>query len=503
MHSLFLKIFLWFWTAMALIGLAFVAVEATTQAEQATVRWRSITGDAFAVYAREAAENFEIKSKEGLAGQELAKYLTQLESRTHIQAWLFDERGYAVPGSTLSAQLSGDNAQIERIRSLAARALGSGQTEFEPQGSTTLAARRADSPDGGRYVLVGQLETARYGFWNTELRVHLLRLVAVLLAASFLCWGLARHLTGPIITLRAVAQRLAVGDLKARAGAELSRRQDELGDLAQDFDRMATRIEALLNEQSQLMQAQRRLLADVSHELRSPLARMGVALDLARDSVEAVAKGVAPDVGLDEVLNRIESEAGRLAQMIARLLTLSRLESGVQEAEMSPIDLASLVRSIVADADFEARSNQRAVRTTICDECTLRGTRDLLRSAIENVVRNALRHTPENTEVEVSIMQDGDRALISVHDWGPGVPEAELQNIFRPFYRVSEARERPGGGEGLGLSITARSVQLHGGDVHAENASNGGLIVKMRLPVMSAQQAPSRAIAAEEIISAA
>ncbi|MDQ3815636.1 MAG: ATP-binding protein, partial [Armatimonadota bacterium] len=264
------------------------------------------------------------------------------------------------------------------------------------------------------------------------------------------------------------------------------------------FDRMAERIESLLREQERLVGAQRHLLRDVSHELRSPLARLGVALELARDRVEAMAPTESSNglnvetlssdsTRLNEVHDRIEREVGRLSEMIDRLLMLARLESGVQAPEATPVDLTALVHLVATDADFEARPRRRVVSVTACADCTTRGARDLLRSAIENVVRNALRHTPEDTAVEVSLRREEDWAVIAVRDRGPGVPAAELGEIFRPFYRAGGGRDRDSGGAGLGLAITERAVQLHGGSVRARNAPDGGLIVEIRLPLCTAQ----------------
>jgi two-component system sensor histidine kinase CpxA len=293
----------------------------------------------------------------------------------------------------------------------------------------------------------------------------------------------------------------------------MARRHDELADLSRDFDGMAERIENLLAEQKRLVQAQRRLLGDVSHELRSPLARLGVALELARDSIpstpaaalqtataEPAASTQIPTPTLEDSLDYIEHEAAHLSEMIDRLLTLARLESGVQELERTPVDLTTLVHAVVADADFEARSTGRSVVITQCDDCDVLGTAELLRSAIENILRNAVRYTREDTAVEVSLQQEtGSQsgsdspvsppqtpfARILVRDYGPGVPEDQLEDVFRPFYRVAGARDRKSGGDGLGLAITARAVRLHGGDVCATNAPAGGLVVEIRLPIDS------------------
>jgi signal transduction histidine kinase len=258
----------------------------------------------------------------------------------------------------------------------------------------------------------------------------------------------------------------------------------------------------LLEEQNRLVQAQRRLLGDVSHELRSPLARMGVALELARDCAPKESPVLCSTDGdstnsravstLDDALNYIENEAGHLSEIIDQLLTLTRLEIGVQQLENHPVDLTALVYAVAADADFEARSRGRFVRVLDSDDCATQGALPLLRSAIENVLRNAVCYTAEGTTVEVTLKtatsseqepSTRNMAQITVRDYGPGVPAAELENIFRPFFRVVGARDRKSGGDGLGLAITQRAVHLHGGNVTAFNSPDGGLVVKIHLPM--------------------
>jgi two-component system sensor histidine kinase CpxA len=284
------------------------------------------------------------------------------------------------------------------------------------------------------------------------------------------CFWLARYITAPIVHLRAVTHRLATGDLSARVGGAAGNRADELAELSRDFDHMAEQIESL-------MFSQRRLLADISHELRSPLARLTVALGLTRLHANAESAG-----GLD----RIELEAGRLNTLIGSLLRLARLETGSEALEGEAVVLDRVVADVAADADFEAQGRNRHVRVTQADGCTILGNRQLLRSAIENVIRNAVSYTAEGTEVQIALKKSStngtETALISVRDHGTGVPAESLGDIFMPFYRVGDARDRVSGGSGLGLSITERAVRLHGGTVRAENCKDGGLLIEMRLP---------------------
>lgn len=297
------------------------------------------------------------------------------------------------------------------------------------------------------------------------------RILAVLLTPGVLCYLLARYIVSPVVKLRAVTKQVAGGDLSARVGPLLGGRRDELAEMGRDFDRMAAKIETL-------MTSQQRLLRDISHELRSPLARLNVALDLARRRAGDKATGA---------LERIERESRRINEIIGQLLTLIRGESDADGLRQETVDLSRLVTEVSEDADFEARSQNRTARVVINDDCRTTGTYTLLRSAVENVIRNAAHYTDEGTAVEVSHQRrsiNGDGyGVITVRDHGPGVPEETLADIFRPFYRVEEARDPDSGGTGLGLAITARSVSLHDGTVRAFNAPDRGLIVEMRFPL--------------------
>jgi signal transduction histidine kinase len=259
-----------------------------------------------------------------------------------------------------------------------------------------------------------------------------------------------------------------MGELSARAAVGMERRRDEIGDLVRDFNFMADRMEGLVT-------SQRQLISDVSHELRSPLARLNVALGLARKRP-----------GSDPALERMEREAERLNEMIGRLLTVARLDTSLLDPQMSPVDLNVLLSEIVADAEYESRERECKVQLSCQGQWRVKANPDLLRSAIENIVRNAIRYTASGTTVDVRLENaDGPGSpsiVVSVRDHGPGVPESELANIFRPFYRVSDARDRQSGGVGLGLAIADRVARLHGGSVCACNALGGGLQVDLTIP---------------------
>ncbi len=291
-------------------------------------------------------------------------------------------------------------------------------------------------------------------------------------AAALLTWQcFFRQYSVPLRRLRKVTQQLARGDLSARIGEGLLQRKSDVAELGRDVDRMAERIESLVN-------AHQRLIRDVSHELRSPLARLNVALELARQSAGPT---------LAAPFDRIERESDRLNELISQLLMLTKLENESGTIQRAELDIAALLAEIAQDVDFEVSSKERRVRTTASEPLLLNGNRELLRQALENLVRNAARYTAQNTTVEISLRKresGGCRwAHIEVRDQGPGVPESELYDIFRPFYRVNDARERQSGGSGVGLAISDRAVRLHGGSLRAFNAPGGGLILEMELPL--------------------
>jgi two-component system sensor histidine kinase CpxA len=335
--------------------------------------------------------------------------------------------------------------------------------------------------DGHSYMLVLEFPPQEHRFFGPHGVPHLGILIAII-SSGLVCYVLARYLTSPIVLLRAATQKLASGDLTARAGLPASRRHDEMAELMRDFDRMAERLENLVN-------AQGRLLTDISHELRSPLARLNVALELARQRS-------GPEAGT--ALDRIDRETNRLNELIQKLLTIARLEAGDELIEKLPVHLEQIVHEIARDAAFEAQARRCQVEATVVDDCVVIGSPSLLHSAIENVVRNAIRYTQEGTAVQVRLEQgvaiegdslQGPEAVVRVTDSGPGVPEDALDKLFRPFYRIDDARGRQTGGVGLGLSITDRAVRLHGGTIKVSNRPQGGLMVEIRLPLSSAEVA--------------
>jgi signal transduction histidine kinase len=274
------------------------------------------------------------------------------------------------------------------------------------------------------------------------------------------CYLLAYYLTYPVRKLERAVERFGRGDLSARAA---TRRHDELGELGRTFDRMADRIQTLLD-------AEHRLLLDISHELRSPLARLRVAVELARSGQNR-----------DAHLDRIDKEAERLNSLVGGLLQVTRAEGDPGSLRREPVRLDRLLEELVAVSSLEAEAHGSEVRLGETQPATVQGDAELLRRAIENVLRNAIRHAPEGTAVEASLEAANGRAQVRIRDYGPGVPEDALPRIFDAFYRVETDRDRASGGAGLGLSIARRAVELHKGSIRARNAEPG-LLVEIDLP---------------------
>ena len=372
---------------------------------------------------------------------------------------LFDGDGNPITQDPMSSRL------VETVLDHLAR-----EELFFRSGPVVLSIRKVATP-AGSYVLAGAVPVLPLWRFLGRHPVELwLRLAGLIVTAGLVCFLLARHITRPVLALNKAALAVTEGDLSVAVDEEILRRGDEIGELGRSFDRMTRHVVDLL-------EAQNRLIRDVSHELRSPLARLNVALALVRQKAET---------GLGGPLDRIEREAENLNAMIGRLLSLSRLDVDLGSLRTKQEDLSALVKAVIDDAHFEASSHGKAVRF-IGEPLPLRleCNGELVRSAVENVVRNALRHTAEGTavDVELSFSERGPEGLhIRVSDRGPGVPEGELDKLFRPFYRLEGSRDRRSGGVGLGLTIARRAVDLHGGTIRALNRDGGGLTVDLFLP---------------------
>jgi two-component system sensor histidine kinase CpxA len=451
MKSLFLKIFLSFWMAFALFLVLAILV---------TLAFRPRTSSWEALLATAMNDSVNAYEQNGAAG--LGEYFDNLEHTQHVRVFLFNENMEEVlhrgaPEWALRVAKGGPRIPHEGF--------------IFPAPPPVLRDSRASSDGLHRYTLVLSPPPGPRLFLGPRGLPFPGLLIAVI-SSGLVCYILSWFLTMPVVRLRAATRKLAAGDLTARAGAPSTGRRDEVAGLMRDFDTMAERMENLVKAQS-------RLLNDISHELRSPLARLNVALGLARQRSGSESA---------TMLERIELEASRLNELIGRLLTLARLEDGEKRVSPTPVFLDEVVLTVTEDAEFEAQARHCHVRSEIpAGNWMVCGEPSLLHSAIENVVRNAIRYTREGTTVEIHLAMakkpNGAEAVVSVTDCGSGVPPDALKKLFQPFYRLDDDRGRLTGGVGLGLAITERAVRFHGGQVAAFNRAEGGLLVEIRLPL--------------------
>ena len=286
-------------------------------------------------------------------------------------------------------------------------------------------------------------------------------LMSGLLFSALLAWWF----TKPIRILKKAFNDVADGKLDTRISPAMGKRRDELAELGQNFDYMTGRI-------SQLLNAQKRLLHDVSHELRSPLARMQAAIGLAQQSPDKTAK----------MLDRVERESERIDHLIGELLNLSRLENPTTENdERQLFDLTEMLLDIVEDARFEAQNKYVQITHNTFEQISLFARPELIHSAIENVLRNAIKYSPENGVIQLTTEKLAGHWQITIEDQGPGIAEQDLQQIFQPFFRSRDNHQQDG--IGLGLTIAHRAIEIHGGEIIAKNRPEGGLNISILLPV--------------------
>jgi two-component system sensor histidine kinase CpxA len=448
-RSLFLKIFFCFWlAAAAMISSLNLVLWFSFVQDPNPERRRGALGEALNLYAESAVQVYDSEGS-----QAFEQYVNRSLKEAGTEIELFDANGNTLTDPT-APEAGSVAAEIKQTKQHISHVTALGRITW---------GREVVAPSGRVFIFVTRLRQP-YVFrglppWGIALSI---------LAAGVISYLLALYLTSPVKKLKTVVQSFAEGNLDARVAPQLGKRRDELADLGREFDHMAERIAALIS-------SQKRLLADISHELRSPLARLTVALELARKNT--VGKGEA-------ALDRIELESERVNRLVGQLLALTRLESGAERVPPEVVALEELVQQVVDDANYEAKPQHKEVKVLQLTPCAVRGSSELLRSGIENVIRNAIRYTAEATAVEVSLSFRMGSAILKVRDYGPGVPQSELTHIFEPFYRVGEARERSSGGVGLGLSIAERTVKLHGGSIRAENVKDG-LLITMELPQTS------------------
>jgi signal transduction histidine kinase len=459
MNSLYWRIFLSFWLALALILVGTVSVVINGEQQR---RFSQAWVQRAELYAQ-ATQAFESGGADALRNWLKGMHRADISALTFI----VDSSGKEMLGRSVPDYLRDPPERIAATKR---------DTLLHPTIKGIGGPLVLVGPDGRAYhVIVGPLRSGPHLFGELEMpAVSTATLLIALVVSAVVCFFLARYLVSPVDQLRRATRQIASGDLDVRVSSKLKGRHDELGLLASDLDSMAERVRNLLELKQQL-------LRDVSHELRSPLARLQLALSLARRQENS---------GVERHLARIACEADRLEELIARTLKLARLERPMQGLERAPLDVATLLTNIVTDVGIEAEAHGCSVALETERPLPVNGDPELLRSALENVIRNALRYGPAGSKVGIEAKRIEGRIEVIVCDSGPGVPEKDLELIFEPFYRVDAARNRAVGGDGLGLAIAARAIAIHGGSIQARNLGPGGLAVHLSLPALAAAAVP-------------
>ncbi len=462
MHSLTVRIFLSFWLIIGLlIGLA------------------AIAGYAYSERLREAFENFEIDDtvltasaildSDGREG--LEAWLRSFPSGSPIEVFVVDGDGRDILERRLPRRVSRLMHRFE-LRPRSPHDRGRDARNWHRDDSPRIRPARPLTqivgPDGAVYSLFVSPKRNPYGEWISERAGPAFFLLALLISSA-VSYALALAITRPVRKFREATVSIAEGKLDTRVAASMRNRRDEIGMLAHDLDAMADKLQDASDQQTELTR-------NISHELRSPLARLRVALELARRQTGDLAE-----------FQRIENETERLDGLIGQILSYSRMEARSDEQPQT-VDLAELLREAVENANFECRSGgiEDVSVDLACDDApAVHGYAAALTSAFENVLRNAIRHSPKNGIVSVRVSQDGQTVLVEIEDQGSGVPDESLGKIFEPFYRSVRGHDESTEGTGLGLAIARRAVQKNAGTISAHNAAAGGLCVSIRLPTVT------------------
>jgi two-component system, OmpR family, sensor histidine kinase CpxA len=448
-RRLFWKIFLPFWMAQAvLLGALYLRLHYRISSEHPW--WIQTERREMPVLASLAAQTFE---QQGQAG--LAALLNKMSLPNRSRFWLVDAGGHELSGREIPQRVLDDAGKAQQ-----------GEGLHHSYEANVLAA--AATTPREKYVLIAELVPAPLAeripgdiLWTLKYGT---------IFSAIVCLLIAHYLTKPIERLRNATHQLARGNLDIHAGENLGNRRDEIADLVRDFDTMA---EGLRKQ----IKSERSLLSGVSHELRSPIARIRLALTLAREADDSAER--------QEMLDRIEQDTIQLDAMLERILTVSRLESGQLKLNFQRLTLNELVDDVLHDAKLEAAASGTTItRRDVVDKLHVTGDPGLLRSAVENIVRNAIFYSGEGGQVEVEVSQtdNGGGAFVTVRDNGPGVPQDKMQLIFEPFYRVDDSRGATTGGMGLGLAIANNAMMAHGGGIIARNVEPHGLEIMLAIP---------------------
>lgn len=453
MRSLYWKIFLSFWLATILIILTTVWFTSQMAKKSSLPAHERVFMDS---YATAAVATFESGKKEALR-----QWLEQVGLSRHMTLYLLSDSGDIVSSH------EAPKAVKETSEAMIKNELHEGIFKK----GKLIVSHEILTPKGNAYRLAAISEKPLPHFIQIPWAGLAIRLAIAIFFSGLICYLLSLYLTHPLTTLSNAAKSIAKGKLSTRVGPVFGHGNDEIADLTQEFDSMAEKLEAMVKSKE-------RLLQDISHELRSPLARMNIAVELGRNKTGKIA---------ESEFNRIETEAHRLNDLITEILEYARLEKSATNLNLSHIDIKTLLESIIQDANYEFRNNHIQLDVLNGEDWTMMADQRLIHRAIENILRNALRYSTQESSVIVCLQKDktNQEMIIQIKDRGPGVPEDQLKIIFNPFYRVDSSREKKTGGYGLGLAIANQAIKLHQGKISAKNREHGGLSVQISLPFPS------------------
>lgn len=453
MRSLYWKIFISFWLASVLIILttAWVTSEIAQKSSQPAREQMFMDS-----YANAAVATFE-------SGQHTAllKWLDQIGLSRHMSIYLLSSTG-----EIIGAQKAPNN-----VKQVAENLKNNQLSEGIFKSGKLIVSHEIISTSGHYYRLAAVSEKPISYFVQIPWAGLTIRLTLATIISGLICYLLSIYLTKPLRSLGLAAKSLASGKLNTRVGYLRGHTKDEIGELSDEFDRMAEHLEHLVSSKE-------RLLQDISHELRSPLARLSIAIALGRQKTKNLA---------DLEFSRMEIECARLNALIGEILEFARLEKSTTDLSRTEVSIPDLLTEIIYDANYELGEHSSRVKAGIIEPCKALIDGRLMHRALENIVRNALHYSPSDQPIVVSLQysESKQNILIDIKDSGPGVPEDQLEKIFNPFYRVDTSREKKTGGYGLGLAIASRAVQLHQGTITATNNKEGGLLVRITLPVQT------------------
>lgn len=452
MRSLYWKIFISFWLATVLI--IFTTAWVTSQISQKSSQpaHEQMFMDS---YANAAVATFE-------SGQQTAllNWLKQIGLSRHMSLYLLSSTG----------EIIGSDEAPANVKKVGENLLKDQLSEGIFTSGKLIVSHEIISTSGKYYRLAAVSDKPISYFVQIPWAGLTIRLTLAIFISGLICYLLSLYLTQPLRTLGMAAKLLAAGKLSTRVGHFRGHTKDEIGELSDEFDQMAEQLEHLVSSKE-------RLLQDISHELRSPLARLNIAIELARNKTKGLAEAE---------FDRMEIESNRLNTLISEILEFARLEKTTSELFCTEVFLPDLLAGLIQDANYESGLSSERVKAGPIAPCKLRLDARLIHRAIENILRNALHYSPTDQNVIVSLTWDESKKHIhiDIKDNGPGVPDDQLKKIFNPFYRVDTAREKKTGGYGLGLAIASRAIQLHHGEIIATNDEQGGLLVRITLPAL-------------------